>query len=140
MLLYAIVFLIARNDFIFALLPAEDRVERLLSLAARSCSASRLQPRNEGSLSADCWVYLRHCHTSLRQFFSCCLHSPPSASVRAGSIIFPRRHTPTQSADSLPVVLFLSCFLYLLCTARKKARLVSSNVPMVPRPHHCRHQ
>lgn len=97
--------------------------------------------RNEGSLSADCWVYLRHCHTSLRQFFSFCFHSPLSASLRACGIIFPHHHTPTQSADSLPVVLFLSCFLYLLCTARKKKRGWShQTVPMAPRPHHCRHQ
>lgn len=48
----------------------------MLSLAARSWPTSRLQPRDKGSLSGDCWVYLHHCHMSLEQFFSCFLCSP----------------------------------------------------------------
>lgn len=90
--------------------------------------ASRLQPQNKGSLSGDCWVYLRHCRMSLRQFFSCCLRSPPSALLRACSIIFPRRHTPTQFADSSLVVLFLSAF-FTFSALQETPRLNSSNVP-----------
>lgn len=57
---------------------------------------------------------------SLKQFFSCCLRSPPSTFLCTYSISFFRRHTPTQFADSSLVVLFLSAFFTSKLHCRKQ--------------------